>query len=43
MPRAALQQLRSVFSPQESSQGHSGVAALAGNHLHAVLCQPRGG
>lgn len=38
-----LQQLRSPFAPQESSQGYTGAAALAGDHLHAVLCQPRGG
>lgn len=43
IPRAALQQLRSMFSPQESSQGHAGAAALAGDHLHALLCQPGGG
>lgn len=31
------------FLPQKSCQSHTGAAALAGNHLHAVLRQPGGG
>lgn len=27
--------------PQEGGEGHAGAAASVGNHLHAVLCEPR--
>lgn len=43
MLSTARWQLISMVSPQKSSQGHTGAAALAGNHLHAVLRQSRGG
>lgn len=43
MLSAAWWQLISMVSPQKSSQGYAGAAALAGNHLHAVLCQSGGG
>lgn len=41
---AALSRLSELWSPlpQESSEGHSGPSASAGNHIHAVFCQPRG-
>lgn len=33
----------SPATPQEGGEGHPGSPAPSGHHLHALLCQPRGG